>query len=215
MFLFQICSLHFLKSDFKIASEKWRLKPNAVPTIFAWTNKKPDSNIIKIPTYVPKANHEENISQETDEQCEKVQTINKNDSIPDVSEEKNMQNEDDHKNAESNVIQTSGKIYKEDNLKPEEYKSMYFNLLSENRYLKNELESLSYKYRDQEELYENLVVVNKTTEKENAEFRQTIALLQECLRNTVQKEVQVKGQLPTKLSAHFIKERIQDKTVVL
>lgn len=74
---------------------------------------------------------------------------------------------------------------KEETTKPDEdYKTLYKKLLTENRYLKTELETLKYKYKDQEELYENLVVVNKTTQKENTELRHTIALLQICLKNT-------------------------------
>lgn len=61
---------------------------------------------------------------------------------------------------------------------------MYYALLKENRYFKSELETINYKYKDQEDLYENLVVVNKTTQKENAELRHTVAILQACLKKT-------------------------------
>lgn len=35
--MLQICAKHFQRADIRIASEKSRLKPNAIPSIFPWT----------------------------------------------------------------------------------------------------------------------------------------------------------------------------------
>lgn len=173
VYFFKICSLHFLKSDFKIASEKWRLKPNAVPTIFAWTNKKPKKNVIKVPSFTPKPSGEEIENEELTPE----EVVIKIENTESIAENKIF-------GETCTVPNIKPKITNDDNFKNDDYKQMYIALLKENCYLKNELETLNYKYKDQEDLYENLVVVNKTTQKENSELRHTVAILQACLKKT-------------------------------
>lgn len=178
-----------------------------MPTIFAWTQKNSESNVIKIPTYVPKN------SENSDSDNETGNEINDNVKMDSDAEKLEVKIEDtDIFEEDLKIDEAPKKNAKEENFSLEEYKTMYQRLLSENNYLKNELENLTYKYKDQGELYDNLVVVNKTTQKENNEFRHTIAILQACLKNT-QKQYYLQKTLMNEPNLFLIAKTIQENTL--